>query len=124
MGSPERSWSGSVLGRPALHIRRRIPPIRRRMAHAARRSPSRPINRRRFEERRARPVNAREGTFSSRVQTLSALLTPRRIRTHALILALCLWGVCALDYARPRLLDRAGNVRFHDFLPLYVSAQM
>jgi hypothetical protein len=69
-------------------------------------------------------MKAREGTFSSPIQTLSALLTPRRIRTHALILALCLWGVCAVDYARPRLFDRGGNVRFHDFLPLYVSAQM
>ena len=33
----------------------------------------------------------------------SAWLTPRRIRAHAIVLALCLWGVCAVDFrdARP-----------------------
>jgi hypothetical protein len=54
----------------------------------------------------------------------ASLLTSRRIRAHALILALCLWGVCIIGYAKPGLFDRVGNVKFQDFLPLYVSAQM
>jgi len=51
-------------------------------------------------------------------------LTPRRIRAHAIMLALCLWSVCAIDYATPGLFDRAGNIKFQDFLPFYISAQM
>ena len=54
----------------------------------------------------------------------SAWLTRRRIRAHVTILALCLWGVCALDFATPGLFDRQGNVKFQDFLPVYVSARM
>jgi hypothetical protein len=51
-------------------------------------------------------------------------LTPRRIRSHALILALGLWAVCAIDFATPGLLDRAGNIKFQDFLPFYISAHL
>lgn len=51
-------------------------------------------------------------------------LTPNRIRAQAIILALCLWSVCALDFATPGLLDRAGNIKFQDFLPSYISAQL
>jgi len=69
-------------------------------------------------------VNPREGTSWSRTQKLSALLTLRRIRAHALILALCLWGICIADFAQPGLIDHAGNVKFQDFLPLYASAHM
>ena len=69
-------------------------------------------------------MNSRESTSRSRAQTLSALITPRRIRAHALILALGLWGICIADFAHPGLIDRAGNVKFQDFLPLYASARM
>ena len=58
------------------------------------------------------------------IESAAKWLTPRRIRAQALVLALCLWGVCAVDFATPGLLDRAGNVKFQDFLPLYVSAQL
>jgi len=51
-------------------------------------------------------------------------LTPRRLRAQAIVLALCLWGVCAVDFATPGPFDRAGNIKFQDFLPLYVSAQL
>jgi len=51
-------------------------------------------------------------------------LKPSRLRAQAIILALCLWGVCIVDFATPGLLDRAGTIKFQDFLPLYVSAQM
>jgi len=54
----------------------------------------------------------------------ASYLTPRRIRAQAIVLALCLWAVCAVDFATPGLLDRAGNIKFQDFLPLYVSAQL
>ena len=51
-------------------------------------------------------------------------LTPRRLRAQAAVLALCLWGVCAVDFATPGLFDRAGNVKFQDFLPFYISARL
>jgi glycosyl transferase family 87 len=51
-------------------------------------------------------------------------LTPNRIRAQAIILAFCLWGVCAVDFATPGLLDRAGNIKFQDFLPSYISARL
>jgi hypothetical protein len=51
-------------------------------------------------------------------------LTPTRIRAQAIILALCLWSVCAVDFATPGLFDRAGNIKFQDFLPFYISSQL
>jgi hypothetical protein len=51
-------------------------------------------------------------------------LTPRRIRAHAIILAVCLWGVCAVDYSRLGLFDRAGNIKFQDFLQFPISAHL
>jgi hypothetical protein len=39
------------------------------------------------------------------------------------MLAIGLWGACAVDFSMPGLIDRAGNLKFQDFLPLYVSAQ-
>ena len=51
-------------------------------------------------------------------------LTPRRLRAQAIVLALCLWGVCAVDFASPGLFDRAGNIKFQDFLPFYISARL
>lgn len=50
-------------------------------------------------------------------------LTPRRIRAHATLLAVCLWGVCVVDYATPGVFDRAGNIKFQDFLLFSVSAR-
>jgi len=43
---------------------------------------------------------------------------------QAVLLALCLGGVCAADLATPGLVDRAGNTKFQDFLPFYFSARM
>ena len=51
-------------------------------------------------------------------------LTGRRIRSHAIILALCLWGACAVDFSTPGLCDRAGNIKFQDFLQFYISARL
>ena len=51
-------------------------------------------------------------------------LTPNRIRAQAIVLAVCLWGVCAVDFATPGLFDRAGNIKFQDFLQFYISARL
>ena len=59
-----------------------------------------------------------------RVVSASSFLTSRRIRTHALLLASCLWGVCAVDYATSGILDRKGNVKFQDFLQFPISARL
>jgi alpha-1,2-mannosyltransferase len=53
-----------------------------------------------------------------------AWLTPRRLRAQATVLALCLCGVCALDFSTPGFFDCEGNIKFQDFLPFYVSARL
>lgn len=50
-------------------------------------------------------------------------LTARRLRAQAIVLALCLWGVCTFDFSSPGLFDRAGNIKFQDFLPVYIAAR-
>lgn len=60
----------------------------------------------------------------SSVTLAFAWLTRRRIRTHAVILAVCLWGVCAVDYATPGIFDRAGNIKFQDFIQFPVAAHL
>jgi hypothetical protein len=62
--------------------------------------------------------------MNSWFNTSAGWLTPRRIRAHALILALCLWGVCIVDYAKTGLFDRGGNIKFQDFLQFPISAQL
>jgi arabinofuranan 3-O-arabinosyltransferase len=52
------------------------------------------------------------------------LLSTKRIRAQAIVLALCLWGVGIFDFATPGLFDRAGNIKFQDFLPVYISARL
>lgn len=42
----------------------------------------------------------------------------------AIILVVCLWGVCAVDYAKPGVFDRAGNIKFQDFLQFPISARL
>lgn len=63
-------------------------------------------------------------TRSSSFESAANFLTPRRLRAQAIVLALCLWGVCAVDFATPGPIDRAGNIKFQDFLPSYISAQL
>lgn len=46
-------------------------------------------------------------------------LTAKRIRIHALLLAVCLWTVYVLDLSTPGLLDRNGLVKGTDFLHFY-----
>jgi alpha-1,2-mannosyltransferase len=54
----------------------------------------------------------------------SSWLNARRIRAQCLILALCLWGVVVVDFSTSGLFDRAGNIKFQDSLPLYISARL
>lgn len=54
----------------------------------------------------------------------TAWLNHRRIRAQAILLALCLWGVCAVDYATPGIFDRAGNIKFQDFIQFPISARL
>ena len=61
---------------------------------------------------------------SSWIRSASSLLTSRRIRSHAIVLALCFWGVFAVDYATPSVFDRQGNVKFQDFLQFPISARL
>ena len=58
------------------------------------------------------------------IRSTSNLLTFRRIRAHAIVLALCLWGVFVFDYATPGVFDRQGNVKFQDFLQFPISARL
>jgi alpha-1,2-mannosyltransferase len=51
-------------------------------------------------------------------------LTPRRLRAQAIVLAVCLWGVCVVDYTTPGIFDRAGNIKFQDFLQFPISARL
>jgi len=69
-------------------------------------------------------VRTEEVRSSQRIQSISALLTPRRIRGHALILVVCLWGACIADYATPGPFDRAANIKFQDFLSFYISGKL
>jgi hypothetical protein len=58
------------------------------------------------------------------IASFSSLLNPRRLRAQAILLALCLWGVCAFDYSTRGLFDRAGNIKFQDFFQFPVSAEL
>ncbi len=58
------------------------------------------------------------------IRSVANWLTPNRIRAQAIVLAVCLWGVCAVDFATPGLFDRAGNIKFQDFLQFYISARL
>ncbi len=51
-------------------------------------------------------------------------LTPRRLRAHGAVLALCLWSLYAWILATPTLLDRNGNLKGTDFLHLYILGSL
>ncbi len=54
----------------------------------------------------------------------SRLLGRQRIRAMAIILVFCLWSVCLVDYTKPGICDRAGNIKFQDFLQFPISARL
>ena len=51
-------------------------------------------------------------------------LTARRVRTHGLLLAVCLWTAYAVDMSTPGLIDRNGLVKGTDFLHLYTLGRL
>jgi Glycosyltransferase family 87 len=51
-------------------------------------------------------------------------ITPRRLRAHGLILALCLWSVYLWNITTPGLLDRARNLKGTDFLHFYTLGSL
>ena len=69
-------------------------------------------------------MTTQEAGPRSWVVSASTWLTPRRIRAHAIVLAVCLWGVCAADFLTPGSFDRAANIKFQDFLSFYISVRL
>ncbi len=55
---------------------------------------------------------------------LPTFLTPRRLRAHGTILALCLWSVYLWNIAAPGMLDRARNLKGTDFLHFYTLGSL
>jgi alpha-1,2-mannosyltransferase len=51
-------------------------------------------------------------------------LTQRRLRTHAAIVAVCLWSLYLWNLATPGLRDRSGNLKGTDFLHFYVLGSL
>ena len=56
--------------------------------------------------------------------SLTRWLTPRRVRTHALLLTVCLWTVYAVDMSAPGLRDRVGLIKGADFLHFYTLGKL
>ena len=56
---------------------------------------------------------------STRSAQSGSWLTPKRLRAHGTILAVCLWSLYAWNVATPGLRDRNGNLKGTDFLHLY-----
>jgi len=56
--------------------------------------------------------------------TLDRWLTPKRLRAHAMLLALAIWGIYAWTLATPTLRDRTGNLKGTDFLHLYTLGSL
>jgi hypothetical protein len=51
-------------------------------------------------------------------------LRPGRLRAHAALLALCLWGAFAAGISAPGLRDRSGILKGSDFLQFYVAGAL
>ncbi len=53
------------------------------------------------------------------VEACANALSLRRIRVHALLIAIALWSVFVWNYSTPGLLDRNGLLKGTDFLHFY-----
>ena len=51
-------------------------------------------------------------------------LTAKRVRVHAMLLAVCLWTVYAVDISVPGLFDRNGLIKGTDFLYFYILGKL
>ena len=68
---------------------------------------------------------SKQDVMTLRTTSDSALwLTPRRLRAHATILALCLWSLYGWNMATPGLRDRQGNLKGTDFLHFYTLGSL
>src|ERR1700756_3148187 len=51
-------------------------------------------------------------------------LTPKRVTAQAIILLACLWSAAIVDFWTAGVMDRAGNVKFQDFVQFYVGGTL
>ena len=58
------------------------------------------------------------------IRSTAGWLTPRRLRAQATVLALCLWGICAVDFSTPGIFDRVGTIKFQDFIQFPIAARL
>jgi alpha-1,2-mannosyltransferase len=58
--------------------------------------------------------------LTRRLPTCAARLTRKRLRTHAVLLGIIVWGAYAINLATPGLRDREGQLKGADFLHFYV----
>lgn len=63
---------------------------------------------------------AMPGAFVDKLRGFAADLTRKRVRGHAILLALVIWGAYAFNMATPGLKDREGQLKGADFLHEYV----
>jgi len=61
---------------------------------------------------------------TARPSTSVSWLTSRRLRSHGMILALCLWSLYAWNVATPGLRDRNGNLKGTDFLHFFTLGSL
>lgn len=60
------------------------------------------------------------GAFADKLRGFAADLTRKRVRGHAILLAIVIWGAYAFNMATPGLKDREGQLKGADFLHQYV----
>ena len=58
--------------------------------------------------------------LAQNLRSLASDLTKERVRGHAALLGLILWGAYAINIATPGLSDREGQLKCADFLHFYV----
>ncbi|MGA9585161.1 MAG: glycosyltransferase family 87 protein, partial [Terracidiphilus sp.] len=61
-----------------------------------------------------------ETALKRNLQSLAVDLTRKRVRGHAVLLGLVVWGMYAINIATPGLRDREGQLKGADFLHFYV----
>jgi len=69
-------------------------------------------------------TNSPAHTPPSWIRSAARWLTPRRLRAQAIVLALCFWGICVVDFSTPGVFDRAGTIKFQDFIQFPIAARL
>jgi hypothetical protein len=65
-------------------------------------------------------ILAMRSAFIQSVRSFAADLTRKRVRAHAALLGIVLWGAYAINIATAGLIDREGQLKGADFLHFYV----